>query len=164
MQESTGMDAEKKQEFTRRISQSNRSGLVVIMYEILEEYLTDAEKAHEEGKYEEFKEAIHHGDRVLLELSEILNFTYGLATQLYALYNFSRRALMMSIVKNDTQGILDTRRVLAPLHTAFEKVAEGDTSEPLMHNTQQVYAGMTYGKENLTESFQELDTSRGFFA
>ena len=44
------------------------------------------------------------------------------------------------------------------------EVAKQDTSEPLMHNTQQVYAGMTYGKEQLNENFQESDTSRGFFA
>ena len=48
------MDAEKKQEFTRRISQSNRSELVVIQYEILDTYLADAQTAHEEGDYEAF--------------------------------------------------------------------------------------------------------------
>lgn len=33
-----------------------------------------------------------------------------------------------------------------------------------MQNTQQVYAGMTYGKNDLTETFQMPETSRGFFA
>ena len=158
------MDAEKKQEFTRRISQSNRSRLVLVMYDMLYEYLEEAQGAHETGDYEGFKKACRHADRVVAELVEALDFTYPLAGQLYALYTFIRKCLMLGIVKNDTQGISDAKRVLNPLHSAFEKVAEQDKSEPLMRNTQQVYAGITYGKENLKESFQEPDTSRGFFA
>lgn len=158
------MDAEKKQEFTRRISVSNRSGLVVIMYDILQEYLEEAKRAHEQTDYEAFKTAIRNGDKVLAELSDVLDFKYELSAQLYPLYTFARRSLMMSIVKNDMKGIEDAKKALAPLHTAFEKIAQADTSEPLMRNTQQVYAGITYGKENLKESFQEPETSRGFFA
>ena len=33
-----------------------------------------------------------------------------------------------------------------------------------MSNAQQVYAGMTYGKGQLTENYMEIDTHRGFFA
>lgn len=37
-----------------------------------------------------------------------------------------------------------------------------DTSAPLMRNTQQIYAGYTYGKNDLVETYQDFDTSRGF--
>lgn len=158
------MDAEKKREFTRRISQSNRSELVVIQYEIFYAYMEDAVAAHETGDYEGFRAAIRKGDRVLAELSDTLDFQYELAGQLYALYDFAKRALMQCIVKKDCQGIEDAKKALDPLYTAFVQVAAQDTSEPLMRNTQQVYAGMTYGKQNLKESFQEPETSRGFFA
>lgn len=158
------MDAEKKQEFTRRIAQSNRSGLIVIQFEMTETYMEDAKAALDADDYDAFKTAIHNADRVLAELSETLNFKYALAGELYALYNFARRSLMLCIVRKNCQGIEDARRVLVPLRKAFEKVAAQDTSEPLMQNTQQVYAGMTYGKEDLNESFQEPETSRGFFA
>lgn len=157
------MNAEKKQEFTRRIVQSNRSGLVIVMYDMLNVYMDEAQNAHAMGDYEDFKKSLRHADRVVAELAEALDFTYPLAGELYALYTFLRKSLMSGIVKNDTQGIMDAKRVLNPLHAAFIKVAEQDTSEPLMRNTQQVYAGITYGKENLKESFQEPDTSRGFF-
>lgn len=158
------MDAEKKQEFTRRISQSNRSELVVIQYEILDAYLEDARLEYERNDYEAFTEAVKKADRVLAELSGALNFKYGLAGELYALYNFARRALMSSIIRKNCDGIADAERTLAPLWEAFRQIAAQDTSEPLMRNAQQVYAGITYGKENLKESFQEPDTSRGFFA
>lgn len=157
------MNAEKKQEFTRRIVQSNRSGLVIVMYDMLNVYMDEAQDAHATDNYEEFKQSLRHADRVVAELEDVLDFTYPLAGELYALYTFLRKSLVSCIIKNDIQGILDAKRVLKPLHTAFFEVAEQDTSEPLMRNTQQVYAGITYGKENLKESFQEPDTSRGFF-
>ena len=157
------MNAERKQEFTRRIAHSNRSELVIVMYDMLYVYMEDAQNAHVIGDYEAFKKSLRHADRVVAELAEALDFTYPLAGELYALYTYLRKSLMIGIVKNNTQGIEDAKRVLNPLHTAFQKVAEQDTSEPLMRNTQQVYAGITYGKENLKESFQEPDTSRGFF-
>ena len=52
------MDAEKKREFTRLISQGNRSELVVIQYEIFYAYMEDAKAAHENGDYEGFRAAI----------------------------------------------------------------------------------------------------------
>lgn len=157
------MNAEKKQEFTRRIVQSNRSGLVIVMYDMLNVYMDEAQDAHAMGNYEEFKQSLRHADRVVAELEDVLDFTYPLAGELYALYTFLRKSLVSCIFKNDIQGILDAKRVLNPLHAGFFEVAEQDTSEPLMRNTQQVYAGITYGKENLKESFQEPDISRGFF-
>ena len=49
------------------------------------------------------------------------------------------------------------------LRSSFETVAAGDKSAPLMDNAQKVYAGMTYGKGRLTESFIN-DDNRGFLA
>ena len=46
---------------------------------------------------------------------------------------------------------------------SFEKAAADDKSAPLMDNAQKVYAGMTYGKGRLTESFIN-DDNRGFLA
>ena len=41
------MKLEQVQDFTRRVSQSNRSGLVVIIYEIIFEYLKEAKDSLE---------------------------------------------------------------------------------------------------------------------
>ena len=48
------------------------------------------------------------------------------------------------------------------LYDGFLHAAEQDHSEPLMKNTQQVYAGYTYGRDNLVETCQDSDSSRGF--
>ena len=37
-----------------------------------------------------------------------------------------------------------------------------DTSALLMRNTQQIYAGYKKGKNDLVETYQDFDTSRGF--
>ena len=111
-----------------------------------------------------YKEAVRKADSVIGELQAALNFQYELSTQLYPLYSYCRRELMRGMYQQNGDGIAHAKRVLSGLYQAFCEVAKQDTSEPLMHNTQQVYAGMTYGKEQLNENFQESDTSRGFFA
>lgn len=158
------MEKEKINEFTRRISQSNRGEMIVIEYDIFFTYIEDAKKAHTAGCYEDFKGNIRNADRVIARLSSTLNFAYTIAAELYPLYTFVRKSLMMSIVKNSVEGIEDARRIMNNLYAGFTEAAKQDQSEPLMHNTQQVYAGMTYDRTNLTESFHEQGTSRGFLA
>jgi len=53
--------------------------------------------------------------------------------------------------------------VLQKLLTGFEGVSKEDTSGPMMRNTQQLYAGLTYGKGTLNETYIDPnDRSRGF--
>lgn len=50
--------------------------------------------------------------------------------------------------------------IMKKLRNSFETAAADDKSAPLMDNAQKVYAGMTYGKGRLTESFIN-DDNRG---
>ena len=50
------------------------------------------------------------------------------------------------------------------LHGAYEKLGSMDTSGPVMENVQTVYAGLTYGRNNLVENFTDQGTNRGFRA
>lgn len=158
------MEKEKINEFTRRITQSNRGEMIVIEYDIFFTYIEDAIADHKAGRYENFKDNIRNADRVLARLQSTLNFEYPIAAELYPLYTFARKSLMMSIVKNNAEGLEDAQRIMRNLYAGFTEAAKQDHSEPLMHNTQQVYAGMTYDRKNLTESFHEPGTSRGFLA
>ena len=49
------------------------------------------------------------------------------------------------------------------LYTSFLEVAKQDKSAPLMKNTQQVYAGMTYARGAVNEDYMDVDSHRGFF-
>jgi len=50
------------------------------------------------------------------------------------------------------------------LHEIYKEDAVNDTSDPVMQKSQQVYAGLTYGREDLTVSSQDGSSSRGFYA
>ena len=148
------MTDEKKKEFTRRLTQCNASEMIVIQYEIFFTYLDDALEAYELGG-EPYRMAIRHADAVLVRLQDSLDFKYDLAKQLYPLYTYSRRQIALALA--------NARNVMRKLYDAFAQIAAEDTSEPVMHNTETVYAGYTYGKHALNESaYDGSSNSRGF--
>lgn len=158
------MTQEKKHEFTRRLSCCNRGEMIVIMYDILFTYLDDAIQANEAGDYEAFKRNVSYAQQVISRLMDDLDFSYEIANSLYAEYQFVKQLLSMAVCKNTSQNLQDTKRVLRNLYDGFVEASRQDTSEPLMANTQQVVAGMTYQKGSLTETLQDSDSSRGFLA
>lgn len=158
------MTQEKKQEFTRRLTCCNRGEMIVIMYDILFAYLEDGLKAQEEGSYEEFKGALGKAQQVVRRLMNDLDFSYPIAGELYSIYQFANQLLALAVCKNTSQNIQDVQRILRNLYEGFAEAAKQDSSEPLMQHTQQVVAGMTYQKGNLTETLQGSESSRGFFA
>lgn len=158
------MTQEKKQEFTRRLSNCNRGQMIVIMYDILFAYLEDGIQAKEANDYELFKRAVINARQVVGKLMEDLDFSYQISGELYAEYRFVDQLLAMAVCKNDTHNFKDAQRVLKNLYDAFKEAAQQDTSEPLMQHTQQVVAGMTYQKGSLTEILQGSESSRGFLA
>ena len=80
------MEDNKKRDFARRISQCNKSELVVIMYDILFTYLDDAKRSHENGDYEGYKSALKQGIHVVDELIGALDFSYAISEELHPLY------------------------------------------------------------------------------
>ena len=158
------MEKEQITDFTRRIVQSNRSELTVINYEIIFAYLADAKTAHEKEQWDEFKNALRKAENSITELINTLNFSYEISKNLFQIYVFCKDELAVSMYKRSTEQIEDAERLLKKLYQGFLEAAKTDTSEPLMKNTQQVYAGYTYGKTDLVENYKELDKSRGFFA
>lgn len=158
------MKKEQIADFTRRISQSNRGGLVIILYDIFFAYTADAKEAYAAQNWEAYKTALRNAQRTIAELISALNFSYALASELYRIYVFCRDSLAKAMYKRDTAEVELAERLMQKLYTAFTEAMAQDTSAPLMSNTQQVYAGYTYGKNDLVETCQGLDGSRGFFA
>ena len=158
------MRKEKIQEYTRKISNSNRTELVVILFDMAHTYLEDAKSAYEKENKEDFKEQLRNADRVIANLQEALNYHYEISANLDVLYQFCREQLAESLRKDNIEGLDRADAILCRLQKSFEEVAKKDHSGPLMKNTGRVYAGMTYGKHDLNENFQDsLDASRGFF-
>ena len=156
------MENSLRQEFTRRISQCNRGELIVIMYDIVFAYIDDAKLAFEKGEYEAYKSAIKKAQSTIESLINSLDFKYEISKELHRLYVYSRNSLSKAIYQNRLDGIQEAEKILKRLYSSFCEAAKADTSGPIMRNTQQVYAGMTYGRNSLNETCFE-DNHRGFF-
>ena len=157
------MDSTTKQEFTRRITTSNKSGLVVIMYEIYFTYIDEAKKSKKNDDHDGFKENIRHAGDVLVRLKDDLNFKYSLSSDLYRLYTFAQLQLSISMTRYSEEELDIAKDIIYPLWEAFSQVAKEDDSAPMMRNIQEVYAGMTYGRGTLTEDVMG-NANRGFLA
>ncbi len=157
------MTKELKQQFTLKISQANKTGLVVILYEMMLIYLEEATMAFEKEDTAGFRLSIKRARACLHELMSSLHFEYAISGNLLQLYTFADRQMTKADIRNCADELIAVKQMMEKLHAAYEEVSMQDTSEPLMANTQTVYAGLTYGKNRLTESLADQGSSRGFF-
>ena len=158
------MTKELKQQYTLKITQANKTQLVVILYEMMLIYLDEAQQAHAKEDREGFREGIRKSRGCLKELMSSLHVEYEPAMNLLQLYRYANRELARADIRNSTQELDHVKMVMTKLHAAYEKISEQDTSGPVMENTQTVYAGLTYGKKALTENLSDQGSSRGFRA
>lgn len=158
------MNKDKISAFTLKIASSNGCGLISILYDIYEEYEKDAIWYFEAGQVDEAVQALKKCSDVVSHLQKDLNFEYKVSGNLYALYDYVKRNVSKSIYKANTDGLLEAKKVMDELGDAFEQIAKEDNSAPIMHNTQRVMAGITYGRDSLNESIMGNQSSRGFWA
>lgn len=159
------MNSEDRQVYTARITQASRSELVVIMYEMMLEDIDSAKKAHEELDYDTFDKKLKHAQKVLNELMGTLNFKYIISLDLMQLYLYVSKRIITAIMKKTVDTLESVEKVIGSLLVGFEGVSKEDQSGPVMQNTQQLYAGLTYGKGTLNETFlNPNEHKRGFKA
>lgn len=170
------MTKECKQQFTLRITQANKTELIVILYEMVLTYLDEAEEALAEAvkvkddvllhkeKTAEFREALRKARGCLGELLTSLNLEYELAARLLSLYLYCNRELTKADIRKEKEPLVHIRNVIGKLLGAYRELAGQDTSGPVMQNSQVVYAGLTYGKNKLSENMTDQGADRGFRA
>ena len=155
------MTKEQIQEYTLKITRANRSRLIVIVYELAINYIDDAVAAFDKQDMVNFKNNASYAGRCVGDLLEALDFNYEPSYPLMRLYVFISKQISLAPIKKDKETLLTARRLLLKLKKSFEDIAAQDDSEPLMSNTQDVYAGLTYGKGSLNESIDSA-SNRGF--
>ena len=65
----------------------------------------------------------------------------------------------------DSERYAHAVQIIEKLLPAFREVAKQDTSEAVMKNVQQIYAGLTYGRGSLHETIGvDVGKERGFEA
>lgn len=160
------MKAESVKIFTRRITSANKSEIIVIIYDIIEENLALAKKTLAEGDRETYRNEIKQAISFVKELLVSLDMNYEVSKNLASLYIYVSRCLNFALVSGKKEEIEAAEKVLRKLGDSFREVAKTDESKPVMENTQRVYAGITYGRgldldETLVAPAME---SRGFRA
>lgn len=156
------MTRELKQEYTRKITQANKTQLITILYEMLMIYVEEAKEAHAKEDRMGFREGIRKARGCIGELLASLNFEYELAINFLQLYLYVNRELASAEVRNAEEPLEHVYKVIKGLHGAYVKLDGLDASGPVMENAQTVYAGLTYGKNNLNENLADQGVNRGF--
>jgi len=155
------MTKECKQQFTLRISQANATQLVVILYEMCLVYLDEADCSLQKNDNARFREDIRKVRGCIAELLQSLNLDYEPAPALLQLYLFCLKRLVHAQLHKDPKGLEDIKRIMMPLKEAYANIQDQNTSGPVMDNAQTVYAGLTYGRNSLTENTSDPGNNRG---
>lgn len=156
------MTNELKQEYTLRISQANKTQLIVILYDITLTYLKDALTFFEQGKTDEYKYQLQLAKKCIEEMIKNLHFEYALAADLKQIYLSMKKALREAELESRDEPVKAVMTNIETLKAAYEEIAANDTSEPVMGHTQTVVAGLTYGKNSLSEDLSGESSNRGF--
>lgn len=159
------MKKELVQEFSMRITQASRTELIVIMYEIILSDIKSAGEAFRAEDMETYGKELSHAGRFVNELMAALDYSVGLSYHLMSLYIFANRELTAARVQKQPELLEGVEDIFEKLLAGYRKVSEEDTSGPVMKNTQQVYAGLTYGRGTLNEMYVNVnEAKRGFMA
>lgn len=157
------MEKERLQEFMTRVTQANRSELVVIMYDMIASDIYSARQEIDAGEIMKYKKECRHMQRILNELMATLDYHYVISYDLLSLYSYCNKQVVKALMQNDVDALEIVAQTIEKLRTAYAEIGKMDPSGPQMQNTQQIYAGLTYGKGSLNEAYiGPNDSKRGF--
>lgn len=154
------MTSEKKQEYTRKISQANETELISLVLRITMEYMDDLsnEKINRQGKnraYENFENCIRH-------LQSIVNLGEEIGQNLFAIYRFVETEVTKYYVKKERKGLEHSKELFEKLANAMDELSAKDTSKPVMENAERLYMGLTYSDQGLGISSMGSSVNRGY--
>lgn len=151
--------------FTARVTQASKSELIVILYEMILTELAEAREAYDAADLPIFDKELKRAQKYVNELIVALDFHYIISYDLLSLYLFVNKCIITAIMKQNPISLDSAQSVLNKLLIGFEGVSKEDASGPMMRNTQQLYAGLTYGKGILNETYIDPNNqNRGFIA
>lgn len=159
------MKKETIQVFATRVTQASRSELIVILYEMILAEIKEAKEAYKVDDLAVFDKELKKAHKYVNELITALDFNYRISYDLLSLYLYVNKRIITAIIQRNPISLDSALGVLDKLLAGFEGVSKADKSGPLMRNTQQLYAGLTYGKGKLNETYIDpSNRSRGFIA
>jgi flagellar protein FliS len=159
------MKKEAIRDFTVRVTQASPSELTVILYEMILAEIKEAKEAYESGDLAAFDKELKLAQKYITELQASLDFHYKISYDLLSLYLFVNKRIITAIIRRETSTLDSAESIMKKLLVGFEGVSGADKRGPVMRNTQQLYAGLTYGKGHLNETYIDPgNKNRGFIA
>ena len=155
------MTNQERRDYSLKISQSSKTGLIVIMYEMAVKYIDDGVLALKSDNVNEYRTNIKRAKSVINELVSVLDMRYEISYQLRNIYVFMIKVLVRADIRKETDELVRIREMLLELRKAFIEAGKNDNSGAVMQNTQQVYAGLTYSRTSLNENMYS-DVNRGY--
>ena len=157
------MTKEQIREFTLRTSQSNHSGLILVLFDVERIYVEDALVAYEAEDMDGYMKNIELARKAHNELMSCINPSDLQGRRVLQIFRFVYEKMVASVVKRKPQELDRCEKMMDNLRVSFVRLHELDEEGPVMRNTHQVYAGLTYGKGVLNESVEAANySSRGF--
>lgn len=159
------MTQDQIQTYTLRVSQASPCELVVIMYDIILDDVKNARAAKTAGNQKQYQDDLTHAGKFVNELMGALDFSQPISFRLMSLYIYVNKMIVQARVSGKWDSLNDVELVIEKLRAGFDGIKDQDTTGPVMQNVQQVYAGLTYGKGKLNETYLNAqDYNRGFKA
>lgn len=159
------MEKDQLNAYAARVAQANRSELIVIIYEAFLDSVKEGRKFLDKDEIAACRHETERARGFLTELLGSLDFSYPVSHYLRRIYVYAYRELCQGLALRDSERMGHASRAIERLLPAFREVAAQDDSEPVMRNTEPIYAGLTYGKNSLNESIGvEVNMNRGFQA
>lgn len=159
------MTKEQIREFTLRTCQSNHSGLILVLFDVEKIYLHDAVAAYNAGDVDGYTKNIDMVRRTHNELMSAVNPSDLQGRRILSILRFIYDKLVLSSIRKQPQQLDRCQKMMDNLRKCFVQLHELDEEGPVMQNTHQVYAGLTYGRGVLNESVEGMNYgSRGFKA
>lgn len=139
-----------------RVATSNGPGLVALLYEGLIENLEEISLRISDSKeYELVNERLENSREILAHLMATLGNDNEISDNTKSIYMYVNSLMTDGYNKKDKSKFLEAIIVLKPLLEAWREVSEIEKSkEDSSIKKPSVVAGMTYGKNNISEYVQ----------
>lgn len=156
------MTKDRIQAFTRRIVNANKTEMIVILYDIGLYYIDEAVEFLKNDDKASFRNSIDKERAVLRELMGSVDPSNEIGKNILSLYIFAKKELTAAYINLNSEPLKAVENIFKGLRDAYDKISSLDTSGVIMQHTENVYAGLTYGRNSLKEQVAGTDLNRGY--
>lgn len=158
------MTTEKIREFTVRVTNANKTEMIVVLYDMGIQYIEDAVEALRVANLALFRTEIGRTRNVLRELMASVDTSQSLGMNILRLYIYSSGELTRGYLDYSAESLNHVKKIFSQLRSAYAEQSPKDTSGPVMQNAEKIYNGFTYNKNSMAENLADTKLNRGILA